>query len=750
LNLDIDGWLRGIGLEQYAQTFRDNEIDEAVLPNLTSEDLRELGVTIVGHRRKLLTAIGELSGSPSAPITIAELPAAAEPQRAGDTAERRQLTVLFVDLVGSTALSARLDLEDMREIVGAYHRSCAEQITNAGGFVAKYMGDGVLAYFGYPQAHEHDAERAVLAGLALVEAMPKLKTGAGTPLQVRVGIATGLVVVGDLIGSGEAQERGVVGDTPNLAARLQALAEPNMVVIADSTRRLLGNLFELRDLGPQDLKGIAGPARMPPQASYLFKHALVQDAAYGTLLRSRRQQLHARIGATLEDQFPEIVVTQPALLAQHCAEAGLAEKAVAFWLKAGRQAMAGSAMTEAVAQLRKGLDVLTGLPDDPRRRQLELDLQLALRPALAFTKGLSAPDVGETIARARALAEQLDRPEYLVRLSFGQWAFHFGRSEHKLALSLAEQIEKSAEARNDLRTQLRGRRAHGLTLLHLGEFDAARALLDQCHGLADPAHRGIGAGLAEDPYATTLAYLALTLAYLGYIDQSRVRLDEALSEARRFRHAQTLAGVLLYAGWFAWITCPPELGRSEELMAISNEHRFPFHLGFATAMRGASFIALGQPSEGLRLSTEGLEALRATGTVISTPLVLMWLADAYALVGQPADGLNCLAEAARIIETTEERNSEAELYRLQGDFLNATGDQPAAERSDHQALAVAKLQSAKLMELRASISLARLWYKQDRRGEARDLLAPIYGWFTEGFDARDLKAAKALLEELAA
>jgi class 3 adenylate cyclase len=158
-------------------------------------------------------------------------------------------------------MSARLDPEDMREIVGAYHRSCAKQITKAGGFVAKYMGDGVLTYFGYPQAHEHDAERAVLAGLALAEAVPKLKTAAGTPLQVRVGIATGLVVVGDIIGSGEAQERSVVGDTPNLAARLQALAEPNMVVIADSTRRLLGNLFELRDLGPQDLKGIAGPAR---------------------------------------------------------------------------------------------------------------------------------------------------------------------------------------------------------------------------------------------------------------------------------------------------------------------------------------------------------------------------------------------------------------------------------------------------------------------------------------------------------
>ena len=261
--MDVGVWLRGLGLGQYEAAFRENEIGDDVLPNLTADDLKELGVTVVGHRRKLLTAIGSLGG----PLPASDMAATAPPppplrdRHAQDTAERRQLTVMFCDLVGSTALSARLDPEDMRAIVGAYHRSCAEQITKAGGFVAKYMGDGVLAYFGYPQAHEHDAERAVVAGLALAEAVPMLKTTTGTPLQVRVGIATGLVVVGDLIGSGDAQERGVVGETPNLAARLQALAEPNMVAIADSTRKLLGNLFELRDLGPQDLKGIAGPTR---------------------------------------------------------------------------------------------------------------------------------------------------------------------------------------------------------------------------------------------------------------------------------------------------------------------------------------------------------------------------------------------------------------------------------------------------------------------------------------------------------
>jgi class 3 adenylate cyclase len=264
--MDIAAWLRGLGLDQYEPAFRDNAIDGAVLPRLTSDDLKDIGVAQVGHRRKLLDAIAALGGAAPAP-TPSAADATSPPEKASPAvaaapseAERRQITVMFCDLVGSTALSARLDPEDMREIVGAYYRCCADFITRAGGFVARYLGDGVLAYFGYPQAHEHDAERAVQAGLAVVEAVPKLTTTAGAPLRVRVGIATGLVVVGDLIGSGEAQERGIVGETPNLAARLQALAEPNAVVIAESTRRLLGNLFELKDLGPRDLKGIADPA----------------------------------------------------------------------------------------------------------------------------------------------------------------------------------------------------------------------------------------------------------------------------------------------------------------------------------------------------------------------------------------------------------------------------------------------------------------------------------------------------------
>ena len=256
--MDVVVWLRGLGLGKYEATFRENEIDEAVLPSLTHENLKELGVTALGHRLKLLDAIAALRTETTAKAPPSEAALTAH-KPAHDTAERRQVTVMFSDLVSSTALSARMDPEDLREVISAYQKCVAETVGRFGGYVAKYMGDGVLVYFGYPQAHEDDAERAVRAGLELIAAVSALK--APVSLQTRVGIATGLVVVGDLIGSGEAQERGIIGETPNLAGRLQGIAEPNMVVIAEGTRKLLGNLFELKDLGPSDLRGIAGPVR---------------------------------------------------------------------------------------------------------------------------------------------------------------------------------------------------------------------------------------------------------------------------------------------------------------------------------------------------------------------------------------------------------------------------------------------------------------------------------------------------------
>jgi tetratricopeptide (TPR) repeat protein len=491
----------------------------------------------------------------------------------------------------------------------------------------------------------------------------------------------------------------------------------------------------------------------PPDAEYTFKHALVQDAAYSTLLRSRRLQLHAHIAATLEEQFPKIVLAQPALLAQHCTEAALAEKAVSYWLKAAQQAWARSAMMETVTQLQKGLQVLMDLPDGPGRQQQELDLQIALGPALTATKGYSAPDVGETVARARALAEQLERPDYLVPLLYGQWVFHLIRAEHRRGRPFAQQMEKIGQARNDVAASLLSRLLKGITLFTLGDFTTARARFEQAHGLGDRSHRTVcRAFMAEDPHAVNLVHLAMTLIYLGYIDLGRARLNEALLEARGLDHAYTLAWVLNFMCEAAWaVSLPRESYRyTEELLTLSNEHGFPFWSALGSLHRGWSMARLGNAKEGLTVLTKGLSDRRATGAQISTPQALMLLGEAYAMNGQPVEGLNWLAEATRFIETTQEGRDEAELCRLRGDLLNATGDRAAAEQGYHEALMVAKRQRAKLSELRAATSLAHLWCDQGKRTAARDLLAAVYGWFTEGFDTPVLKEAKAVLEQLAA
>jgi class 3 adenylate cyclase/tetratricopeptide (TPR) repeat protein len=1022
---------------------------------------------------------------------------------------------MFSDLVGSTALSARLDPEDLRAVIGAYHRVVTKVIGRGGGFVAKYMGDGVLAYFGYPRADEHDAERAVRAALKLVEKVAGLDTAAAAPLQVRVGIATGLVVVGDLVGEGAAQEQAVVGETPNLAARLQALAEPGTVAIAPSTRRLTGGLFDYEDLGAFEIRGLTAPvsasrvlresaaesrfealratrtpfvgrdeelallqrrwqqakggegsvvlvsgepgigksrlaqallerlagephtrlrsfcsphhqdqalyptiaqleraagfrredtvaarldkleavlaqatrdldealpllaallslpiderhppldltpqrqkqrtlraivaqieglaarqpvlmlfedaqwsdptslelfdlivdrvpllpvllivtfrpefnplwagrpyvtalslnrlsprqraamiagitggkalpeeiaaqivertdgvplfveeltkavvesgmltdvgdhytaarpaptlaipaslqasllARLdrlapvrevaqigaalgrqfsheliaavalmpqpqledalaqlvaaeliyrrgtPPDAEYTFKHALVQDTAYGTLLRSRRRQLHAHIATTLEERFSEMVAAQPALLAHHCEEAGLSEKAVGYWLAAGRQAWARSAAAEAAALLRRGLALIPALPDGDRRRETELDLLIALRPPLGQTEGLAAVEVGETLARARALAEAVDRPELLFPLLWGQGAFHMYRSEYQQALAIAGQMAELGEARDDLRAKLRGRLLRGWTSILLGEFVAARALQEECLDLTDPAQRVI----SSDTYALMLGVLATALTFLGYLDQAHSRMNEAFAASRKLGRPFIAATVVAQAGLTAGVERSPKLQRrAEELLALATEHGFSHWSGWATAFRGRSLCALGQAQDGQALLAEGLAAIRATEAVLFTSMPLAWLAEACAALGRHDAGLNHLDEAAHLVAATGERACEAELHRVRGDLLHAAADRSAAERSCRQAIALAERQGAKLLQLRAAVTLARFWRDEGKRTQARDLLAPIYGWFTEGFDFADLKNAKALLAELA-
>jgi class 3 adenylate cyclase len=348
--MDIGDWLRSLGLERYEGAFREHEIDETVLPNLTTEDLKELGVNALGHRRILLDAIAALRGD-----TQASLPKAPQTvdRSVTDTAERRQLTLMFSDLGGSTELSARMDPEDLREAISAYQKCVAETVQRFGGFVAKYMGDGVLIYFGYPQAHEDDAERAVRAGLELIQAVGGSKSSA--PLQTRVGIATGLVVVGDLIGSGAAREQAVVGETPNVAARLQGIAEANTVVIAESTRRLLGNLFDLQDLSAPDLKGIGSPVRA---------WAVLRPAS----IESRFEALHASGLTELVGREEEIE-----LLLRRWSKAKTGEGQVA--LLSGEPGIGKSRLTAAL---------LERLADEPHTRLRAISVRRST-PTVRFT-----------------------------------------------------------------------------------------------------------------------------------------------------------------------------------------------------------------------------------------------------------------------------------------------------------------------------------------------------------------------------
>jgi class 3 adenylate cyclase/predicted ATPase len=1109
-SVDIAAWLHGLGLQQYEQAFCDNAIDAAVLPELTAEDLKDLGVSLVGHRRKLLAAIAALRSNIG---PVPDTPAAAS------AAERRQLTVMFCDLVGSTALSARLDPEDLREIIGAYHRAVTEIVTGFDGLVSRYMGDGVLVYFGYPQAHEDDAERAVRAGLGSIDAVGRLDVKS-VKLQARVGIATGLVVVGDLIGAGLAQEQSVVGETPNLAARLQTLAEPDAVVIAAGTRRLVGDLFEYRDLGAVEVKGIAGPvpawqvlrpslvasrfealrgsaltrlvgrdeeidlllrrwaratagngqvvlisgepglgksrltaaleerlraephlrlryfcspyhqdsalfpfidqlrreagfaredppasrlekleallaraeppdddaafladllslpgserhplpnlspqrkkertlealirqleglacqqpvvmvfedahwidptsrelldltvervrslpvpmivtfrpefeppwtgqpqvsmvalsrldrhdrtalvaqiaggkalpdevvdqivdrtdgvplfveeltksvlesgllreeadryaldsalsplaiptslhasllsrldrlasvrlvaqigaaigrefsyvllhavsrlpedelqaslARLvgselvfqrgtPPDAVYAFKHALVQDAAHGSLLHSTRQRLHAQIAEALEAHSPEPMDRQPELLAQHYAEAGLVEKSVAFWGQAGRRSVARSAMTEAAAQLQKGLDQLALLPDDPERQRQELEFCSALGAVLNAVKGYSAPETGHAYARARELWEQLGSPSEFLHVPYGQSRYHLYRGELDLAQRLAEDLLRLSRIRNDSRGLVLGHYSYGRTLMFAGRFASSRSHLEEALALYGPishrllAHQG---GFHLD--VSSQAYLGNVLFCLGYPDQALAQSSAAIAEARRLAHPQTLVGNL--ATGTALLSLVGEIAaldeRAGQLVAVATEQGFPYWRAQGTIFRGWVTVRNGDVTEGISLLRSGSTDFRATGTETWMAYYIALLAAACEIAGRIGEAVTLLDEALQMVERTGEGWLEAELNRHKGQLLLRQGHTEAAEELYSKALNIAQEQEAKLWELRAAASLARLRRDQRRRAEARDLLAPVYGWFTEGFATPDLREAKALLEAL--
>jgi predicted ATPase len=405
-----------------------------------------------------------------------------------------------------------------------------------------------------------------------------------------------------------------------------------------------------------------------------------------------------------------------------------------------------------VAQLRKGLDLLATLPATDWRQQQELYLQVTIVPALIATKGYAAPEVGEGIATGRALAEQLDRPDYLARLLYGQWVFRFVRAEHHLALAHARELEKLGESRVDPIVLSLGHIYHGNTLFNLGEFTDARALYEQCHILFDPAHRSAYTGMtAEEPRHVLRVYLAATLMYLGLLDQAQERVNEALADAHELGHIHSLVFTLGRVCWVEWAAGLASDARqhSTELVTLATEHGFPLWLGFGIIHRGWSSVGLGKTEEGLRSLTEGLSVQNATGGVTWVPWTMTLLADAHVKLNQIADAQSCLAEAERLIARTDERYSEAELHRVRGDMLNAMGDSGLAEESYRRALVVARHQRATTLELRAATSLARLRRNQGKFNEARDLLTSVCDWFKQGHDTPVLKDAKALLEQLA-
>ena len=1131
--MDLGTWLRSLGLEQYEAAFRENEINEKVLPRLTAEDLKDLGVVIVGHRRTLLDAIAALRTDVGAQA-IPSNAATKIDTLAQATAERRQVTVMFSDLVGSTALSARMDPEDLREVISAYHRCAAETVRRFGGFVSQYLGDGVLVYFGYPQAHEDDAERAVRAGLELVAAVTALRTRA--TLQTRVGIATGLVVVGDLMDAGNVRERGIVGETPNLAARLQGLAAPNSVVIAESTRRLLGNLFELEDLGPKELKGISGPVRafaalrpasvegrfeafhgsgltelvgreeeldlllrrwskaktgegqvvllsgeagigksrltaallerlatephtrlryfcspqhtdsalypiisqmeraaglahadtaqakldkldallaqsftprqdaalfaemlslpndgrystleltpqqrrqktlealttqvealsrsnpvlmifedvhwidptslealgraidrirslgvllivtyrpefeplwigrpyvtaltinrlgvreiaamidrvtgnnqlpasirqdiiertdgiplfveemtkavleaegegearrtaaavpssaaavpatlqaslmarldrlgpakeiaqigaaigrefshallaaaarkpeaeldsaldrlilsgllfrqgQPPDATYLFKHALVQEAAYGTLLREPRRALHARIAETLESQFPDIAETQPELLARHYTEAGQIEKAVGLWGKAGQRSLKRSALYEAVAQFTRGLDQIATLPGSPPLRREQIKLKVAIITPLLHIKGQAAPETKAAVEQAHLLIEQAgalgeppEDPLFLFVVLYGIWVANAGAFNGDAVRELAAQFLMLAEKQGAPVPLMVGYRIMGVSLMFTGSlvesrdhFDRAVDHFDRAVALYDPVqHRAFAARFGQDPGAALLAFRSLAQWLLGYGEGAAATADRALEIARNSGEVSTLMYVLFFISPLHLLmgNYTTAAAQAQELLALAEEKLAAFWIERATFVRGCILTSTGKPGDAVQLITSGLAASQVTGTTFWLPLYEFYLAKAHAELGKFVEAWRCIDEAKRAVETTKETMFEAEVYRIAGEVAIKSPDRDAAKAEAYfeHALAVARQQRAKSWELRAAMSMARLWRDQGKRDEARELLVPVYGWFTEGFDTHDLKEAKALLDELA-
>lgn len=1116
---EVSEWLESQGFPQYRPAFAQNAITWELVPELTDQDLRELGVSVLGHRKQLLREIKvlrqDLLGASSGLG-----PEAFVPQVRG---ERRQITVLTCDLVNSVSLSARFDPEDLAEIIADYQSCCEGVVRQYDGYVARFTGDGLKAYFGYPNASEYDPERAVRAGLAIISAAKRLELPSGLVLSTRVGIATGDVVVGDVIGAGEAQERTVAGETPNLAARLQQMGEPDSVVIADATRRLIGRLFEYGDLGCNALKGFAEPvqawcvltegttshfeavrteasltplmgrneelallrnhwlqakagagqtilltgeagvgksrlitalrrmlaadsfgsmhhhcspyhqnsalypiikqiecdaqfscgetpeaklgkldkllaeagfdtsyavplfasllsiptkssylplsfsprqqkrlilnaletrltklteqapllvtfedvhwidpstrefldrlmkrvlelpvllvitcrpefkptwesyvrlttlvldrlprreseqivkaldpglslpsktldqileysdglplfleeltkaalesgceeaqhrhlsrapvsnirvprtlhdsllARLdrlgaqkqvaqvgavigrsftfkllsallpqdqsgleqalqglikanliiergkPPEASYTFTHALLQEAAVACLLHADRRTIHRRIAQTLEKGFPETAESEPELLALHYAGAGLAEPASRCWQRAAEKALARFANVEAANHYEKALSVLEGLSQGQVRDERELELQTRLGATLTTIKGFAAPEVAAAYDRARVLSQASQAPGQRFSVLRGLWVHDLVRADWQAAANLAEEMLALSHSQHDAAYELEARRALGMTSLWCGKFGPAREHLECGRRLYDPEqHRAHAVRYGNDPGVACMVHEAFALWVLGYPDQALATSRSAVTLARHLGHPFSLVQALVYSTFIHQCRGEVQVIRklAEEARSLAVEHEFPFWRAEASMMAGWAMAVQSEGKEGIVVLREGMANFLETGARMDRPRWLATLAEAYRINEQPHEGLKAVGEALKIIDETKECFFQARLCQLKGELLLTKGapeNTISAEALFREALEIARNQRAKAWELAAATSLARLWQTQSKWREARDLLVPVYDWFTEGFDTVALKEARELLDSL--
>jgi predicted ATPase len=494
---------------------------------------------------------------------------------------------------------------------------------------------------------------------------------------------------------------------------------------------------------------------VPPQTTYIFKHALIQDAAYESLLRSTRQHYHQQIAQVLEAQFPETTEGQPELLAHHYTEAGLNEKAVSYWHKAGQRAMQRSAHTEAIRHLTKGIAVLETLPETRAHLQEELPLQIALASAFHASKGQAAREVEHTYVRAQALCEQVGDDRQLFRVLMGLYRCYGGRGQHQQAWEFVDALFGVAQRLQDPELLLEAHMARGTFLSHEGHLVVAREHLEQAITLYDPKRYRFSATHASiDPGATALSRLSWTLWFLGYPAQALRRSQETLTLARALGHDNTLAGMCTFAAMLHLLRGEGAAvqEQADVTMRLALDYDMRQRQMTAAILQGWCLASHGQDTAGVAQMHQALTAYRATGIALYQVWFLALLAEAQGKHGQSAEGLEVLAEALMLIRhDAGELCWEPELHRLKGELLLqlSSANQAEAEHCFQQAIAVAQSQQAKSWELRGVTSLARLWQQQGKREEARQVLGDVYGWFTEGFDTPDLKDAEALLDELA-